>query len=1065
MDEPRDASETWLEPGRPLHPGDRVGAYVLDHRVGVGGMAEVWQARHEKLGTVHALKVLVRASETLAERLHLEGRAARRFDHPHLVPVQDILDAGGVPALLMPLVRGPSLAALIRAHPPSRAEALALFASVLDGVEHAHALGMVHRDLKPANVLLDLADGRVQARVADFGLVKDLVGTQHTRAGAVMGTPAYAAPEQLRDASRVDQRADLYSLGVLWVELRTGRLPFAGTTLSAIQAQRVQGPDLSGLDGADRALAEALLAEDPDERIATVGLARDRLGAVDLEVLGPSGTLFAACTAAVGAAPGGSDSTLVLPTGMHSIPRPRDAFHGRELAVAGLEAWVRSGSTRLRTVTGLGGTGKTRLAVHVARSVADAGFEVRFADLSEVTDAAGIVRTVAQALQVPVGADPVTQLGHALEATGVRLLVLDNLEQLVAYAPSTVGRWLDLAPGLKILATSRAPLGLRGEEVDPLDVVELDAGVALFADRARLVNPRFEVDDTNRAGVEALVELLDRLPLAIELAAARSRMQSPARLAAALERRLDVLASRSREIPERQRTLRATLNGSWELLTDEERAAFAQLGVFEGLFTIAAAEAVLELADFGDPWVEDVLGSLVDQGLVRLPRSGEHARLLLLRSVRAFAREQLDAVDPAAPAGPVFTRDRHARFYAGPGPFELDPLDNRTAAARFATDADAVTSCALAVGRTHAMRGPYEAGRELLEAVLAREDLVRTGVHESALHVQAGALCTRLGDPAAAERHFEAALAAGGPRGRALIGLALSERAWDDPDAATDRVERALGVLHVEGDRDGELEALLDVCAHLTQHGRGHAAEALATRALALASGGPLEGRALANVGRIARLLGRTDAAVDAHERALVHFRRTGDLDGERFSLLQLSVLCFQRGDDARGLELEAAGLRVSERLGHRNSVGVIVGNRATWHLEHGDLDAAREALERALAIHRATGHRYPQVYWLLGLGRVAADPTEAEARFREAIALGEPFPEPRGLAHRALAGLLRDSGRLVEAEAELAAAAACWRSIGDRGDYAAVVRERADLLDLLGRPADAEAVRAELSG
>jgi len=216
-----------------LAPGQVIERYVVEEKLGGGGMASVWRLRHRQLGTFHALKVLSNVGAHAEVRLMLEGRVQAALRHPNIVAVTDILDVAGSPGLLMEYVPPPSLAVWRQENNASVAEAEALFRGIVEGVGHAHRFGLVHRDLKPANVLLARGDdGRLVPKVADFGLAK-LVSEDpaagHTRSGLVMGTPQYMAPEQIRDAKKVDRRADLFSLGCILHELLTGRPPFPWT--------------------------------------------------------------------------------------------------------------------------------------------------------------------------------------------------------------------------------------------------------------------------------------------------------------------------------------------------------------------------------------------------------------------------------------------------------------------------------------------------------------------------------------------------------------------------------------------------------------------------------------------------------------------------------------------------------------------------------------------------------------------------------------------------------------------------------------------------------------------
>ncbi|MEZ4316316.1 MAG: serine/threonine-protein kinase [Myxococcota bacterium] len=210
-----------------LEIGQLAERYVVEALLGEGGLATVYRVRHRTLNTVYALKVLNVDSASVRKRLIQEGQVQATLKHPHIVEVRDVLDLDGVPGLLMEYVDGVSMEDWLRAHRPTTEEALCVFRGVVAGVAHAHQHGLIHRDLKPANVMLEVSTDQLIPKVADFGLAKMVeVGSGHTRTGTTMGTPAYMPPEQIRDASSVDRRADLYSLGIVLYELFCGCTPF-----------------------------------------------------------------------------------------------------------------------------------------------------------------------------------------------------------------------------------------------------------------------------------------------------------------------------------------------------------------------------------------------------------------------------------------------------------------------------------------------------------------------------------------------------------------------------------------------------------------------------------------------------------------------------------------------------------------------------------------------------------------------------------------------------------------------------------------------------------------------
>ncbi|MBX2801707.1 MAG: serine/threonine protein kinase [Myxococcales bacterium] len=220
-----------------LEVGQVVQGYRVERPLGAGGTAVVHLVTHVEAGTQHALKVLSISSPAIRERMLREGRVQSTLQHANVVAVDDVLELQGAPALLMEFVEGPSLEAALKRYRLTMSDAELLFAGILDGVRAAHAAGLVHRDLKPANVLLARTPEGFVPKVTDFGLAKMLVhqpGAAHTKAGISMGTPSYMAPEQIRDARSVDQRADIWSLGCLLYELTTRQRAFPGDQALAI---------------------------------------------------------------------------------------------------------------------------------------------------------------------------------------------------------------------------------------------------------------------------------------------------------------------------------------------------------------------------------------------------------------------------------------------------------------------------------------------------------------------------------------------------------------------------------------------------------------------------------------------------------------------------------------------------------------------------------------------------------------------------------------------------------------------------------------------------------------
>lgn len=323
----------------------------------------------------------------------------------------------------------------------------------------------------------------------------------------------------------------------------------------------------------------------------------------------------------------------------HSLPAERDMFVGRGEALQSLARNLERGA-RLVSVLGIGGTGKTRLVTHFAWAwLGEFPGGAWFCDLSQARSVDGIVAAVAQALDVPLGkSDPVVQLGHAIAGRGRCLVVLDNFEQVARHAEATVGRWLERAPDAQFVVTTRELLGVAGEHAMALPPLATSDAVALFVSRATSATPGLRPDAADLSAIAELVDVLDGLPLAIELAAARIRVMSPRMLLVHMRDRFRLLGAPNGR-RDRQATLRAAFDWSWDLLSDAEKSALAQLSVFEGGFTLESATAVIDLSDIADaPWIVDVVQSLVDKSFVR---RADGDRFDCLASVRAYAAEHL----------------------------------------------------------------------------------------------------------------------------------------------------------------------------------------------------------------------------------------------------------------------------------------------------------------------------------------------------------------------------------------------------------------------------------------
>jgi predicted ATPase/DNA-binding CsgD family transcriptional regulator len=592
--------------------------------------------------------------------------------------------------------------------------------------------------------------------------------------------------------------------------------------------------------------------------------------------------------------------------------------------------------TRLLTLTGPPGIGKTRLAVAAAAAHAEAtGRSAAFVDLVPVRDPNMVIVELARALDVDGRdrTDLVDQMAAAVAAQD-RVVVLDNCEHLLAAAPS-LGRVLAACQGLRVLATSREPLRLSAEQefpVPPLpmpavgDVTDLVAvaanpSVALLVDRARRVHPRFALTEHNAASVVAACVRLEGLPLALELAAARLKLLSPGELAFRLGHRMELLASRSCDVPARHRALRSAITWSHELLDSAERVLFRRLSVFVGGWTLVDVERVCA-APTDD--VLAVVGSLLDKNMIRrVSRDDETAEFSMLESLREYAAEQLVLRGEAEQI-----RARHAAHY---------------------------TELAIQFEATHGL--PEERtswlpiARHHANLRAALEHCLAEGRHGPALQLATalGWYCYTRGDLR---------------EGQALVDQVLILTAEQDMAGDTSAAGAWVGALIVAGLLAWS-KGQLDRAESLLQRGLELSERMDDVRHSTVAR---------AFLGHVARARGRYDESAEWHHQAAAGFQRLGNAQGEAWTRQDLGLLARDRGDLDEAVALFRASLRDFQDLAYPWAAAWSAWGLGSTLCAQGRVDEASPVLGEALRIYEDLDDPRGAVQCLEALAEVACE-------------------------------------------------------------------------------------------
>ena len=963
-----------------LAPGTKLGPYEIVAPLGAGGMGEVYQARDSRLDRTVAVKLIpARLSQDpeLRKRLDTEARAISKLSHPNICTLHDIGHQDGTDFLILEYVEGSTLRELMDAGGLPMRKIIPIAVQIAEGLAKAHDAGIIHRDLKPENLMVSPD----VVKILDFGLAK--LGLEEadqgetlsiesgsTKPGVILGTFKYMSPEQA-SGQALDFRSDQFSLGTVLYEMVTGKNPFARANLplTLIAILREPPAPIASLNPEVPPpfswVIERCLEKEPEKRyLSTRDLVRDLMAIRErLTDLQPV-------------------RTEERPS---NLPATSTALIGRENEMAAVKQLLLRREVRLVTVTGPGGIGKSHFATEVTREVAQHfPFGVYFVPLASISDASLIASVIAQMLGVREtgGQRPLESLKEYIRknVTSPMLLLVDNLEHLLEATP-LLAELLALAPGLKILVTSRAALRVHNEHefaLPPLALPDSKApnslsslaeypAIALFVKRAAAVKPGFALTNENASAVTEICARLDGLPLAIQLAAARIKLLPPAAMRSRLASRLQLLTSGARDLPARQQTLRHTIDWSYDLLSEAERKLFRRLSVFAGGFTLEAAESACDTKQDLGLDVLDGLSSMVDKSLVRqVEQADGEPRFLMLETIREYGLEKL-----AASGEETLTRKAHAAYYvllAEDAATEKGPGEIKAWMDRFETEHDNFRAAldwlieakngewgvrlATALFRFWEMREYFTEGRQRLEAVLQLPSTPALDKVRMRALVAAGVLATNQRDYDASERLF-------------AQNLEIARRQQDQQSVAV-----SLNALAVVNRDLGKLEAANELFEESLTFWKQ-----LGDR-LAVARG-------LSNLATVRKLQGNFEEARELYEECQAIFAEVGDRTGIAWAFNHQADLMREQGDLAEARALYECGIGAFREVNDRWGIAGSLADLGNLTREQGDYAASEELYRESLRLFQELGHKRGIARGLESFAALAAARADAERAMR----------------------------------------------------------------------------------
>jgi non-specific serine/threonine protein kinase len=973
--------------------GHQFGNYRLHRLLGRGGFADIYLGEHVYLKSLAALKILhMSLSEEERAAFLKEAQTLTQLVHPNIVRVLDFAVDDEQPYLVMDYAPNGSLRERHPAGSRLPMDSIIVYAvQVASALQYAHDKGFVHRDVKPENMLLGTHSNVL---LSDFGISVFASRTEpqyntNQIVQSVAGTSRYMAPEQLQ--GHPQPASDQYALGVVVYEWLCGTSPFHGTLIEVAMQHLTMSPtplheQLPELSSSIEEVVLRALAKEPEQRFARVQDFAEALQNASL----------AASTPFTFTAPVEERKVLqnVLRTEpLWKVPTTFTSFIGREQDVAAIETMLLRPEVRLLTLAGIGGIGKTSLALQIARHMRSLFADgVCFVGLVSTSDAALIPSIIAEKLGIQqVDSLPIFEQVKVFLYDKQLLLILDNFEQLIT-AASLVEDLLAACPALKIIVTSRTVLRLRAEfeyQVVPLTLPDLErspndtgigqsTAVALFVQRAQMVNPNFQLTQTNSRTIAEICVQLDGLPLAIELAAARSRLLPPQALLSRLSQRFEVLTGGAVTLPLHQQTLRNTLKWSYDLLDANEQRLFRRLAVFERGWTYEAAEALRNANREvqHDLQTLDDLASLIDKSLMRqIEHEGTEPRFLMLRTVREYGLERLRESGEED-----LIRLAHAEYYlalveeAEPHLKDAQQLlwlrrldreqENLRAALSWLIAHEkaeiALRFCG-ALWWFWQMRGYWSEGRRWLKTVLALSEAGERTVMRAKVLSATGELAADQGDLQEA---------------RLLLNESVMLCQELDDDHELVRPMSTLGRVMVgQGDHTAAA-SLLKECITLCRK-----------------SGSTWElSRSLLTLGYIGWLDGDLKQAIALTQESLILARELGDKAQIAHALNNLGHIFWSQGDLRQARVYAEEGLMLLRETGAKSLLFSILETLGSILLSQGDFEQAKALYTEGLTLGKELGNETQIAWQLMGLAKVAVAKNQlryatrlysaAEARF-----------------------------------------------------------------------------------